>query len=65
MAITIDGVEYTEDQINDQAKLIIDRLAYISADRSRVSAQMDILTAAEAALNDLLKAELEKEDSDE
>jgi hypothetical protein len=67
MSVTIDGVEYQEDQLNDQAKLIIDRLAYASAERRRATAQLDILTAAEAALNDLLKVEITnaKEESED
>jgi hypothetical protein len=59
-AITIDGVEYTEDQLSDKAKVCINHIGSLDQKISSAKFNLDQLSVGRDAFMEMLKAELEE-----
>lgn len=59
-AITIDGVEYTEDQLSDKAKVCINHIGSLDQKISSARFNLDQLQVGRDAFMEMLKAELEE-----
>ena len=57
-AITIDGVEYTEDQLSDKAKVFINHIGSLDQKIGSARFNLDQLQVGRDAFMSMLKAEL-------
>ena len=60
--ITIDGVEYTEDQLTDAQKYMVAQVQDIDDKIGKVRVQLDQLHVAKQGFTDLLVKSFESED---
>lgn len=60
--ITIDGVEYTEDQLSDSQKYMVAQVQDIDDKISKVRFQLDQLHVAKQGFSDLLVNSFKSED---
>lgn len=56
--ITIDDVEYTEDQLSDKAKVCINHIGSLDQKISSAQFNLDQLQVGRSAFMDMLKSEL-------
>ena len=63
--ITIDGVDYTEDQLTDQQKVIINHVADLDRKIRSTQFNLDQLTVGRDAFMQMLSASLAKKPVDE
>ena len=56
--ITIDDVEYTEDQLSDKAKVCINHIGSLDQKISSAQLNLDQLQVGRSAFMDMLKSEL-------
>ena len=59
-AITIDGVEYAEDQLSDKAKVCINHIGSLDQKISSTKFNLDQLSVGRDAFMGMLKTELEE-----
>ena len=59
--ITIDDVEYTEDQLSDKAKVCINHIGSLDQKINSAQFNLDQLQVGRSAFMDMLKSELETE----
>ena len=59
--ITINGTEYTEDQLNDQQKVMINHVADLDRKIGSTQFNLDQLNVGRQAFLDMLTASLEQE----
>ena len=60
--ITIDGVEYTEDQLTDAQKYLVSQIQDIESKLSSLRFQLDQLTVSKQGFSDLLVKSFEEKD---
>ena len=60
MSVTIDGIEYTEDQLSDQAKMCINHINSLDQKIGSAEFNLDQLRVGRNAFMDMLKGELEE-----
>jgi hypothetical protein len=63
--ITIDGVDYTEDQLTDQQKTIINHIGDLDRKIRSTQFNLDQLTVGRQAFADLLGASLKEPESED
>ena len=63
--ITIDGTDYTEDQLSDQQKVIINHIGDLDRKIRSTQFNLDQLTVGRQAFADMLGASLKEEPTEE
>ena len=62
--ITINGTEYTEDQLNDQQKMMVNHIADLDRKIGTTQFNLDQLGVGKKAFMDMLTASLEETDKE-